>query len=345
MISRVVTLITFCLVIVGFGFAKEFKGGEVQSKESFHYGKFETRFYASNVSGVLSTMFLFENDGWKQSDIWQEIDVEVFGKSPTNQWQSNLIWETNPAGPTKMAEQKHVMQGERVNDWHVYTVEWTPDYVSWSVDEVEIRRDTTKATLAVIGAKPMLLMFNIWSHTSIDWVGRFSEMSLPTYQFVDYVRAYKWVAGEKFESDPVFEDEFEDDLDNWNISTHSFDENRVTFSTSNVFTQDGYLVLGLCSNAEVQTMRDNCEVPVDPEELMKLGIELYPKAVTKVLDLHAEVGSFQVVTEQIGSWVIYDENRNVAMKGQGSPISTSELARGVYQIEFGKRKIRFNKPW
>lgn len=345
MITRLVALIIFYVALVDFGNAKDFKGGEVQSNESFHYGKFETRFYASNVSGVLSTMFLFENDGWKQSDIWQEIDVEVFGKSPTNQWQSNLIWETNAAGPTKMSEGRHTMGGKRVNDWHIYSMEWTPEYIAWFVDNEEIRRDTTEETLKIIGAKPMLLMFNIWSHTSVEWVGRFNEMALPTYQYVDYVRVYDWQKGHDFSPDPVFEDDFDEHLEQWNVSTHTFDENRVTFAKSNVFTQDGYLVLGLCPSEEVATMKSSCHIPVDPVELLTHGIELYPLAVTKELDLHAEVGDFQIVTEPIGSWKIYTIDGVVVLEGQGTHVPTSDLKRGTYVIEFGKRKIQFNKPW
>lgn len=261
MLKRIIT-ISLTLLLASLAQAKEYKGGEIQSKQSFHYGRFETRIYASDVSGVLSTFFLFENEGWKNDHIWQEIDVEIFGKDPENKWQTNVIYEKDAAGSTIHSEEIHTLsKDQKVSAWHVYTVDWTPDYIEWFVDGVSIRKFTDKEVLDVIGAKPMLLMFNCWSHESVEWVGELSPAQTPTYQYVDYVKVYDWQSANKFSSKASFTENFDTDLDKWNISTHSFDGNVCDFATTNAKAINGSLVLAFSTEAKASSVMDKVVIP------------------------------------------------------------------------------------
>ena len=231
-------------------FAKEYKGAEIQSKQAFHFGKFETRFLSSSMSGMLSTFFLFENEGYLPCCKWQEIDVEVFGKGESNSWQSNPIYQTDGAGDRVTADEVHELpKGKFVDDYYTYTVEWTPDYIKWYVDGELIRSFTDTAALKIIGAKPMLAMFNHWSSEWLDWTGPFNGNQCPSYQIVDYIKVYDWVSDSTFEQKPSFEDDFKKDLSQWNISTHSFDGNICDFSKKNVAIRDGKLILAFTTEA------------------------------------------------------------------------------------------------
>jgi len=230
---------------------KDFSGAEIQSKETFHFGRFETRFYSSNISGMLSTFFLFENDGWRPEFLWQEIDVEVFGKDDAQTWQSNPIYEINPAGPRILDSETHGGNGFQADDWHVFTVDWTPNYIEWFVDDVSVRRYTNPEGVMVIGAKPMLAIFNHWSSNIPSFTGPFDPNDLPSYQFVDYIRIFDWIEGEEFESDPSFEDNFDNGLSNWNLSNFTFAENISDFTPLNVDTQEGYLILAFTRRGDL----------------------------------------------------------------------------------------------
>lgn len=282
--------LVLCIALLGLSLitnAKDYKASEIQSKQSFHYGRFETRFYSSDISGMLSTFFLFENDGWKDDEIWQEIDVEVFGKGNSNTWQSNYIYETDPAGPVIKEEGVHTIEGGSVADWHVYTVDWTSDYIEWFIDGVSVRKEIDQEVVDVIGAKPMLVMFNHWSSQWLDWTGPFEGTDIPSYQFVDYVKVYDWIEGTEFETEVSFEDGFDNGLANWNVSTHTFDGNIADFSRDNVGIKDGYLILAFTTEKatgyETKIPQDDV-TGVFKSVTGKQG-EGYPNPVTDLLNV------------------------------------------------------------
>lgn len=317
----------FFLLLANIVIAKDYKAGEVQSKQSFHYGKFEARFYASDASGVLSTFFLFENTGWQTTDIWQEIDVEVFGKDPGNLWQTNVIYETNAAGPQHHSEGTHTLSNnEVVADWHTYTIEWTPDYIEWFVDETSVRKFTDASVLDIIGAKPMQVMLNCWSHSSEAWVGPLDVQSLPTFQFVDYVKVYDWTDGANFGNTPVFEDNFDNGLVNWNASNHTFDGNVADFTSSNVGVKDGYLLLAFSTNSNADLIA-NAIIPTDPVTSFNKGYQktdllIYPNPTSNNLTLSRK-----------SNWHLYSSLGTDLKSGYSDKIDLSDLQSGMYILK------------
>ena len=62
-------------------------GAELSGVDQFKYGRFEARMKMVSIPGSVSSMFLYYDDSYKKEDVpWNEIDIEVLGKSKTS-WQ------------------------------------------------------------------------------------------------------------------------------------------------------------------------------------------------------------------------------------------------------------------
>ena len=118
--------------------AKDFSGAELYTLDEMTYGKFEARMKMAAASGTVSSMFLYQN-GSERSDAerWVEVDIEVLGKEP-GKFQSNII--TGKAGAQKTSEKKHAVSPAADQGFHTYGLEWTPNYVRWTVDGNEVRK-------------------------------------------------------------------------------------------------------------------------------------------------------------------------------------------------------------
>jgi len=222
--------------------AKVYKGAEVYSNDAYVYGRYEIRMRVANASGVLSTFFTYKNGSEVGNTFWEEIDIEVFGKNNATQWQSNII--LGSSRPTLQAEQTHTANASLADAYHTYVVEWTPDYVAWFLDGVEVRRITGTSTVTSL-TNAQSLRFNLWSSESVPWVGAWDESVLPVYQFINYIdyKTYNTTTN-------TFEAGWRDDFNNfdtsrWGKANWSFDTNRVDFAPENAVVKDGILILAL----------------------------------------------------------------------------------------------------
>jgi endo-1,3-1,4-beta-glycanase ExoK len=222
--------------------AKPYKGGEIYSSDNYLYGRYEMRMRVAKASGVLSTFFTYKNGSEVGNTFWEEIDIEVFGKNNATQWQSNII--LGSSRPTIHTEQVHTANTSLADAYHTYVLEWTPDYVAWYLDGVEVRRITGTSTVTSL-TNPQSLRFNLWSHESVPWVGAWDDAVLPVYQFINYIEYKPYNATTK-----TFEGGWRDDFNNfdsarWGKANWTFDMNRVDFAPENVVVKDGILVLAL----------------------------------------------------------------------------------------------------
>ncbi len=120
----------------------KYYGAELYSKESFKYGRFEAKMKMACAPGTISSMFLYYNNSDKGGTYqWNELDIEVLGKN-TKAFQSNIITGKKNAQVT--TEKIHSLPFAVNDDYHVYVMEWTPEYVLWSIDGVEMRRTVAK---------------------------------------------------------------------------------------------------------------------------------------------------------------------------------------------------------
>ncbi|WP_438013564.1 family 16 glycosylhydrolase [Sorangium sp. So ce315] len=218
--------------------AKPYKGGELYSSQSYLHGRMEVRMRMARGSGILSTFFTYKNGSEESGAFWEEIDIEVFGKENAQKWQTNIITGTG----TRVMDEEHHMEGVSLADgYHTYTLEWTPNYVAWSIDGREVRRTTGDQVASL--KNPQSLRFNLWSSDVVEWVGAFEESALPQHQFINWIKYYRYNNG-------AFELAWQDDFDSldtgrWGKADWTFDGNRVDFDPQNVTVKDGMLVLSL----------------------------------------------------------------------------------------------------
>ena len=217
--------------------AKAYKGAEVYSLQSVLHGRMEMRMRMIRGSGLLSTFFTYKNGSEMAGSTWEETDIEVLGKNDAKTWQSNLI----TGNPRMTSEQLYSATSSLADGYHTYTLEWTPDYVSWSFDGVMVRKTEGGQASSLINAAS--LRFNAWASNSTGWAGALDEAALPAYQFVNWIKYYRYDNGQ-FVLD--WTDDFDSfDSSRWATGNWTFDGNLVDFDPANAVVQDGTLILAI----------------------------------------------------------------------------------------------------
>ena len=238
--------------------AKPYKGAEVVSQGKYKFGRVEVRMRMARGSGILSTFFTYKPGSETAGALWEEIDVEVLGKSNATTWQSNIL----VGNPRVGSEQVHDAGVSLADGYHTFTIEWTATSVVWKVDGVQTRRtDGGQANQLVT---PHAFHFNLWASDVSSWAGAFDSASLPQAQYVSWIRYYRYENG-NFVLD--WTDDFNTfDTARWSKANWTFDGNLVDFEPNNVIAKDGALVL--CLTAEGQT---GCSGAVPPDSSGNLG--------------------------------------------------------------------------
>ena len=268
----------FGLLAVAAVSAKDYSGAELYTSETWMYGKFEARMKMAAGSGTVSSMFLYHNDSYLGgNEPWVEVDIEILGKTP-NSFQSNIITGFGPGEgqPDRKvtSEDHHAISPASNESFHTYGMEWTPDYVAWILDGKVVRK-TVKGQgdnnqVQDLGKKEQGLRFNLWSHEDAGWVGAWNDNILPVYQFINWVKVYKYTPGAG-ENGSDFTLDWSDDFDTFNSSRWlkgdwTFDGNRVDISPSNIFTKDGMVIIALTKKGQEGF---NGQMPTDPEGDLK----------------------------------------------------------------------------
>jgi hypothetical protein len=234
--------------------AKAYKGAEVYSSKTFLHGRVEMRMRMIRGSSLISTFFTYKNGSELAGALWEEIDVEALGKNNATTWQSNLI----TGSPRKTSEKIYTSPSSLADDYHTFQVEWTPDYVAWSFDGTEVRRTEGGQAAQVTNAHSF--RFNAWSSDSVGWAGDIDESALPAYQFVNWIRYYRYENGQ-FVLD--WTDDFDTfDSSRWAKGNWTFDGNRVDFDPANAVVQDGTLILAITKEGATGF---SGTVPTDPQ--------------------------------------------------------------------------------
>ena len=221
----------------------KYYGAELYSTGTFKYGRFEARMKMAYAPGCISSMFLYYNESDNTSSpLWNEIDIEVIGKD-SQRFQSNII--TGKKGAQITSEQMLSPGFVLDSDYHVYTIEWTPEYVAWLVDGVELRKTELGAGKEQVEdlIKEQSLRFNLWANSSTSWVGKMTHVNIPITQYIDYITVYNYDTETK-----EFSELWKDDFDSFNSNRWkkgNWKMDLVTENPSNVVIEDGKLLLKL----------------------------------------------------------------------------------------------------
>lgn len=225
----------------------DYFGAEIYTRETYKYGRFEAKMKMAYAPGCISSMFLYYNDSYMGGGKpWNELDIEVIGKNK-NGFQSNII--TGSSSSKVTSEQVHSLSYPINEDFHVYAMEWTPDYAAWFVDGNEVRRTPVGDAKAQISAlvEEQSLRFNLWASKEIAWVGQLNSKDIPVTQYIDYVKVYSYD-----EESKTFSELWTDDFDSFDSSRWgrgNWDMGLVTEKALNVVVEDGNLQLRLTKEA------------------------------------------------------------------------------------------------
>ncbi len=236
-------------------YAKNYKGAEYRTKESYLYGRFEANFKVAGKEGTLGTMFTYfdgsPTDTWGTSK-WNEIDIEILGRY-TNDVQYNTI----TPGQVNHVRHQYVDFNPAL-DYHTYAIEWTPDYVAWFIDGTEFYRQSGSFVASLIHKQK--LMFNTWIPNYSNWIGMWNEQVLPAFTYYDWAAYYAYTPGSgNYGTNNNFKLSWKDDFNSfdsnrWEKATHTWDGNNCDFVPENAVFQDGKLILCLTFPTELGYM-------------------------------------------------------------------------------------------
>lgn len=226
-----------------FKFSKEIWGAELRARQPSKYGRFECRMKGAKGDGVVSSFFTYHAipDGPLQRPHWNEIDIELIGKN-TDTLNLNIFI---PGALQDATEEKVPINF--LEEFHVYSFEWTPDYISWFLDGKLIR--TAKPHFAKALTHPQTIMMNIWPATWKEW-GTFSPSSLPTYAIYDYVKYYEYLPATP-EKPSSFYLSWTDNFNRFEPSlwkktlSNTWGSNLCSFNPDNIVYKDGFMILCL----------------------------------------------------------------------------------------------------
>ncbi|MBS1524802.1 MAG: glycoside hydrolase family 16 protein [Bacteroidetes bacterium] len=111
----------------------DFLSGRINTshKMEFTYGTASCRMKIASGAGMWPAFWALGNGNWPDCG---EIDMmETVGDSS---WISNAMHGPNYFGNTPLAYRYHFPNQETVDQWHVYSVDWTPDKMVFKTDGV-----------------------------------------------------------------------------------------------------------------------------------------------------------------------------------------------------------------
>lgn len=155
---------------------RQYRSGAFASKQPFGYGRFEAEIKAAKGSGLITGFFLH------RTAPRQEIDVELAGDDPCSMLV-NVYFNPGDDG----AEMNFGYRGtpcridlgfDATLDFHLYTIDWRPDRITWSVDE-RIVHERVSWDPTPIPHLPMRLHANLWASRAEKLAGRIDPDAFP----------------------------------------------------------------------------------------------------------------------------------------------------------------------
>ena len=155
------------------------------------------------------------------------------------------------------------------DDWHTYAMEWTPDYISWSIDGHEVRHVPNDHPALHNMNKEQSLRMNFWTPTFHSWGHGLDTSDMPWFLLYDYVEVHNW-NHDTNEFELLWRDDFDNFDDNrWHKASGGFDANSSVFHPNNVSVKAGNLVLKMepdTSDAKAEEKEDSVTPHIEHTE-------------------------------------------------------------------------------
>lgn len=174
------------------GAPKSFLGAEVRSRDALTYGRVRARARLARGSAVVSSLVTIYTP-WP-ADNWNELDIECLGKDPSTIQFNTMVYTGPPLEPPVTRSvtptqdpHKEALGFDPSEDFHVYTIEWTPTEARFLVDD-ELRY--TWSEHIDLMTLPQNVLLTIWASSSAAWAGPVTEETAMAYASYDWVELY-----------------------------------------------------------------------------------------------------------------------------------------------------------
>lgn len=117
------------------GGASDFASGRLHGRASFRFGTVSARMKLPAGAGFWPAFWLLGVGNWPDHG---EIDIMENVGEPS--WVNAALHGPGYSGNTPLVRRDTLPAGADVTTWHVYTVNWTPAFVSFRVDDAEYYR-------------------------------------------------------------------------------------------------------------------------------------------------------------------------------------------------------------
>jgi endo-1,3-1,4-beta-glycanase ExoK len=215
---------------------------ELYQNQTYTYGRFEARVRFAAGDGVISSFFLWKPGSEMPGTFWNELDFEKLG--------ADCHLQTNPLYGLPVGDHSQIatLDADLCGEYHTYTFEWTPSYIAYLVDGVEVRRDgaDVAAAFADNAAAGMQIHFNIWPGDA-TFGGNFDPAILPVEQFISWVQYSSFAGG-------AFTFEWREEFDGgtlpsgWALGNWASPKNLSTHQPANAVFTSGLSVLALTAD-------------------------------------------------------------------------------------------------
>jgi endo-1,3-1,4-beta-glycanase ExoK len=215
---------------------------ELYQNQTYTYGRFEARLRFAAGDGVISSFFLWKPGSEITGTFWNELDFEKLG--------ADCHLQTNPLYGAPVVDHSEIepVDGDLCGEYHTYTFEWTPTYIAYSVDGIEVRRDEgeTAAAFAMNATGGMQIHFNIWPGDA-TFGGNFDPAILPLQQYIGWVQYSSFTDGA---FTLAWREEFDGPTlpNGWAVGDWASPKNLSTHQPANVAFTGGFGVLSLTAD-------------------------------------------------------------------------------------------------
>jgi hypothetical protein len=156
---------------------RPYRSGAFAAARSYGHGRFEAEIKAARGSGLITGFFLHRECPR------QEIDIELPGDNP-RQMLVNVYFNPGDEGAAmgfgyRGSPYRVDLNFDASEDYHLYTIDWRPDAIIWSVDR-RIAHERASWDPTPIPHLPMRLHANLWAPRSEELAGRIDDAGLPT---------------------------------------------------------------------------------------------------------------------------------------------------------------------
>lgn len=149
------------------------------------YGQVEARIKIPKGPGLWPAFWLLQSDG-----VWPpEIDIMEIVDPEAKQVAQHFHYGKTDTDFTKNPGKGYPAGVDLSQDFHVYGVDWQPDYIRWYLDGKLIQEYTDKAN---IPSKPMYVLLNL--AVGGEWpekYGKLADASFPAEMVVDWVKVWQ----------------------------------------------------------------------------------------------------------------------------------------------------------